>query len=224
MCMHTSLCSSNFTIRADRPLSTTDLPVQRLLMPSEKTFYWPLYRKSNVYLYLLYPDHGRHKAGISVIQSKKDIMQPSPLLKKRKMQDVSFKSVEEFLAFIPVNELSLVTKLREIIFQAIPDCHEKLAYNVPYYKRHANICFIWPASILWGGKSQYEGVRFGFTKGFLLKDENGYLDKGNRKEVSYKDFTHVDEIDETVLISLILRAADVDVDRYLSKKMTRYHF
>ena len=145
-------------------------------------------------------------------------MHHSPLLPKRKMQEVSFKSVEECLDYIPANELSLVTKLREIIFQAIPDCHEKLAYNVPYYKRHANICFLWPASILWGSKVQYEGVRLGFTKGYLLVDESGYLDQGNRKEVAYKDFKHPDEIDETMLIPFLLRAADVDEELYQSIK------
>ena len=145
-------------------------------------------------------------------------MHQSLLLQKRKMQEVSFKSVEECLDYIPANELSLVTKLREIIFQAIPDCHEKLAYNVPYYKRHANICFLWPASILWGSKVQYEGVRLGFTKGYLLVDESGYLDQGSRKEVAYKDFKHPDEIDETVLIPFLLRAADVDEELYPSRK------
>ncbi len=145
-------------------------------------------------------------------------MHQSLLLQKRKMQEVSFKSVEECLDYIPANELSLVTKLREIIFQAIPDCHEKLAYNVPYYKRRANICFLWPASILWGSKAQYEGVRLGFTKGYLLVDESGYLDQGSRKEVAYKDFKHPDEIDETVLIPFLLRAADVDEELYPSRK------
>lgn len=145
-------------------------------------------------------------------------MHPSPLLPKRKMQEVSFKSVEECLAYIPASELALVTKLREIIFQAIPDCNEKLTYNVPYYKRHANICFLWPASILWGRKPQYEGVRLGFTKGYLLKDETGYLDQGNRKEVAYKDFIHPDDIDESVLIPFLLHAADVDEELHQSKK------
>lgn len=134
------------------------------------------------------------------------------------MQEVSFNDLEECMAYIPANELALVTKLREIIFQAIPDCHEKLAYNVPYYKRRANICFLWPASILWGSKPQYEGVRLGFTKGYLLNDETGYLDQGNRKEVAYKDFIHLEEIDESVLIPFLLCAADVDEELYQSRK------
>lgn len=144
-------------------------------------------------------------------------MHPSPLQPKRKMQEVSFKNVEECLAFIPLSELTLVTKLREIIFQSIPDCYEKLAYNVPYYSRHANICFLWPSSILWGTKPLYEGVRLGFTKGYLLVDRSGYLDRGNRKQVAYKDFTHPDEIDESVLMLFLMQAADVDEDLYKSK-------
>ena len=77
------------------------------------------------------------------------------------MQNVHFESVDEFLDYLPEDELKIVQKLRDLIHQALPDCIEKLSYNVPYYKRHSNICFIWPSSIPWGNMKQ-EGVRLGF--------------------------------------------------------------
>ena len=63
---------------------------------------------------------------------------------KRKMQDVSFKTVEDFLAYLPEDELKIVELLRKIILSCLPDVVEKLSYNVPFYKRHSTICFIWP--------------------------------------------------------------------------------
>lgn len=98
-----------------------------------------------------------------------------------KMQNVNFKSVDEFLSYLPDDELRVVEYLRNILFECIPNCQERLAYNVPYYQSHKNICFIWPASIKWGKKVTYKGVRLGFTNGNLLADEVNYLEKGNRK-------------------------------------------
>jgi hypothetical protein len=144
-------------------------------------------------------------------------MKESPFLKKRKMQDISFRDVEEFLEYLQADELRIVEKLRDLIFQAIPDCHEKLSYNVPFYKRHANICFIWPASVPWGNMSQ-EGVRLGFTKGYLLEDEINYLEKGGRREVYCKDFTGADEIDDDLLLTYLSRAADTDEEVHRQKK------
>ncbi len=143
-------------------------------------------------------------------------MNHSPFHAKRKLQDVSFRSVEEFLEYLPAEELEMVEKLRAMIFQAIPDVHEKLAYNVPFYKRHANICFIWPAAIPWG-KMKQNGVRLGFSKGYLLEDKGGFLDKGDRKQVYTKDFMSMMEMDETLLLTYLSAAADLDEGIHQSK-------
>jgi len=143
-------------------------------------------------------------------------MAAKSLLKKKKpMQDVHFNGVEEFLDYLPEDELKIVNRLREIILQALPDCIERLSYNVPYYKRHANICFVWPPSIPWG-KTKQVGVRFGFTKGYLLDDPAGYLDRGERKQVYWKDYTNVKQINADVLLQFLYEAALVDEE--LSKQ------
>ena len=129
---------------------------------------------------------------------------------KQNPHNVKFSSVDEFLDFLPVDELKVVEFLRRIVFNCIPDITEKLAYNVPYYKRNKNICFIWPASVLWGKKKTYEGVRFGFTSGYLLQDEMNYLDKGDRKQVYWKDFTEIKEIDVDLLKTYIFDAYIID--------------
>jgi hypothetical protein len=129
---------------------------------------------------------------------------------KYKMQNVNFGTIDEFLEFLPDDELKIVELLRKIIFNCLPDIAEKLSYNVPFYKRHRNLFFIWPASVLWGNKKTYTGVRLGFTNGYLMDDENGYLDKGYRKQVYFKDFASITAIDVDLLKSYIYDAATVD--------------
>lgn len=131
-------------------------------------------------------------------------------MNKINFQNVNFTSIAEFLDYLPPSELKLTEYLREIVFRCIPDAKEKLAYNVPYYHRHKNICFIWPASILWGKKKTYEGVRFGFTKGYLLTDEKKYLDKGDRKQVYWMDYIDIKKINVPVLESFLYEAVLID--------------
>ena len=107
---------------------------------------------------------------------------------KKKMQNVSFRNIDDFLEYLPDNELKIVSFLRRLVFDCMPMATEQLAFNVPYYTVNRNVCFIWPASVLWGKKQTYQGVRFGFTNGNLISDDINYLDKGNRKQVYWKDF------------------------------------
>ena len=83
------------------------------------------------------------------------------------MQNVNFKNIDEFLEFLPEVELKIVEVLRRIVFCCIPDIEEKFSYNVPYYKRHSNICYIWPLSVEWGNL-KLSGIQFGFNKGYLM--------------------------------------------------------
>ncbi|NER15473.1 DUF1801 domain-containing protein [Leptobacterium flavescens] len=131
------------------------------------------------------------------------------------MQNVSFGSVEEFLDYLPQDELEITLYLRKLILECFPNCTEKLSYNVPFYKRYSNVCFIWPASVLWGKKKTYEGVRLGFTKGYLLQDEIGFLSKENRKQVYWRDFKKLSEIDADLVKSYLFEAITIDE---LSKK------
>lgn len=59
-----------------------------------------------------------------------------------KMQNVDFRNVEEFLEYLTDDERKIVECLRAIIIDCIPECKEKLSYNVPYFSKHSRICFI----------------------------------------------------------------------------------
>jgi hypothetical protein len=127
-----------------------------------------------------------------------------------KMQEVAFRNVGEFLDFLPAEELKIVERLRGLVFECLPGVSENLSYNVPFYRHHRNICFIWPASVLWGHRKSYDGVRLGFTRGYLMGDDAKYLQKGNRKQVYWKDFRDITEIDVEILRSYIFEAILID--------------
>ena len=128
---------------------------------------------------------------------------------KRQMQNVNFKNIDELLEFLPEDELKIVELLRKIVFSCIPDIEEKFSYNVPYYKRHSNICYIWPPSVEWGNV-KLSGVQFGFNKGYLMQDDMDWLEKGNRKQVFCKTFHSIKEVDIDLLKAYIFEAALVD--------------
>jgi hypothetical protein len=140
------------------------------------------------------------------------------MAKKSKMQNISFDTVEDFLEFLPVDELRIVNVLRMLVLECMPDAIEKLSFNVPFYKRHKTVCFIWPASVFWGSKKTYEGVRFGFANGYLMQDEIGYLNKGDRKQIYWRDFTSVSEIDVSLLRAYLFEAMIIDDETKAIKK------
>jgi hypothetical protein len=125
-----------------------------------------------------------------------------------KAQDVSFSSVGEFLAYLPYEEFTIVDRLRELIYECIPDVQERLAYNVPFFYRHSRIVFIWPGWVPWGRKRK-SGVELGFCRGNLLSDA-AYLNKGSRKEVYIRTFQHEKEIDIAEIRRLLLEAVSID--------------
>ena len=67
---------------------------------------------------------------------------------------------------------------------------------------------IWPGSIPWGGIRS--GVLLGFAQGNKLPDREEYLFHGTNKQVYYKIFHPVDEIDEQKIASLLIEALEVD--------------
>jgi hypothetical protein len=131
---------------------------------------------------------------------------------KKRMQDVDFTTIEELLVFLPEDELKITELLRKIIFSCIPDIEEKISYNVPFYKRHSNICYIWPSSVQWGNVKN-TGVQFGFNKGYLLTDEINYLEKGTRKQVYWKTFHSIKEVNVDLLKAYIFEAVLVDEEQ-----------
>ncbi|MDF1673999.1 MAG: DUF1801 domain-containing protein [Vicingaceae bacterium] len=126
------------------------------------------------------------------------------------MQNVKFNNVDDFLDFLPPNELQITLYLMELVESSILQHKRKLSYNVPFYSNKRSICFIWPASVLWGKQKTYEGVRFGFTKGYLMQDEINYLEQGDRKQVFWRDFKSIKDIDVDIIKAYLFEAVEID--------------
>ena len=94
---------------------------------------------------------------------------------------IQFKSLVEFWEYLPPEESLLAEILRQIIIEKLPLTHkEKLCYNVPYFYLKRRVCFIWPAAI------------------------------PTNKQVFYKIYKSVEEINATDIQRLIIEAIAID--------------
>ncbi|MFN0037222.1 MAG: DUF1801 domain-containing protein [Saprospiraceae bacterium] len=130
------------------------------------------------------------------------------------MQSVAFRNIGEMLDYLPEDQLAIVEKLRELVFECIPGVEERLSFNVPFYRKYAGICFIWPGAVAWGSKT-WAGVEFGFQHGNLLADELRYLERGTRKQVFSKRFFRLEDINEGLLRAYLFEAVEVDELKYV---------
>lgn len=126
---------------------------------------------------------------------------------------IRFASAQALLDFLPADERALMEQLREFIISEAPDLKERLSFNILAYKGRRDVCFIWPASVLWGGKKTYDGVRFGFSHADMLDDPSGYLERGSRKQVYWRDLVQVTNSDERMLRQLLAQALERDRER-----------
>ncbi|MDB5227897.1 MAG: hypothetical protein JWN78_2090 [Bacteroidota bacterium] len=125
------------------------------------------------------------------------------------MSGYKFQSIVELLESLPEEERIIVDVLRQIVLEHLPaTAKEKLSYNVPFYKGKKGICIIYPASVHRAGFK--EGVLLGFWHGNKLKDEDRYLKHGTNKQVFYKIYKSVDEINERAIVKLLKEAAELD--------------
>lgn len=120
-----------------------------------------------------------------------------------------FKSIVSLLEFLPMEERIIVDVLRQIVFENLPvNCKEKISYNVPFFYGKKGICIIWPSTIPRGGIK--EGVLLGFWYGCKLNDEDNYLTHGTNKQIFYKIYKSVDEINEQAIVKLLKEAVKID--------------
>lgn len=110
---------------------------------------------------------------------------------------------------LPEHEKIIVDVLRQIIRETLPDyCKEKISYNVPFFYGNKGICIIWPSTVPWGGIKR--GVLFGFWYGCKLNDQDQFLSRGTNKQIFYRIYETVKEIDERPIKKLLKEAIKVD--------------
>ncbi|MFM6924755.1 MAG: DUF1801 domain-containing protein [Ferruginibacter sp.] len=122
------------------------------------------------------------------------------------------RSILQLYDAIPGHERIIVDVLRAIITEHLPDyCKEKISYQVPFFYGHKGICIIWPSAIPRGGIKK--GVLLGFWYGNKLTDADQYLTHGTNKQIYYKIYQDVDEIDVKAIIKLLKEAVNLDKRR-----------
>lgn len=110
---------------------------------------------------------------------------------------------------IPDHERILVDVLRQIIIEHLPSHgKEKISYNVPFFYGHKSICLVWPSAIPRGGIKS--GVMIAFWYGHRLPNQHNYLDHGTNKQIYYKIFQTVDDIDLDALGEILKEAVALD--------------
>lgn len=133
-------------------------------------------------------------------------------------EQIKFRSLIELFESLPEDEAVLTDVLRQITTETLNGYgKEKLSYNVPFFYGNRSICLIYPASVPRSGVKS--GVLFGFWYGNRLKDESSYLEHGTNKQIFYKIYQSVDEIDIPALTALIKEA--VELDKRFQKKLKR---
>ena len=125
---------------------------------------------------------------------------------------------------LPRHEQLIVKRPRMLVHECLPAATEKGYYDVdiPFYKRHRLICFIWPSSVTWGPKKTAEtqktkGVSLGFNQGYLMCNENGILKAEGRKQVYVMYFHSLKDINENEIRALLYEAGMID-DAFGEKK------
>lgn len=122
---------------------------------------------------------------------------------------MKIKNLVELYQVLPEDERMMVDILRQIVIDALPPYgREKISYNVPFFYGHKGICIIWPATIPRGGIKK--GVLFGFWYGNKLKDEDHYLTHGTNKQIFYKIYQRIEDIDQKPIQKLLEEALKLD--------------
>lgn len=123
---------------------------------------------------------------------------------------IKINSVVGLYEGITENERIITDVLRQIISENLPPtCKEKISFNVPFFYGKKGICIIWPASIPRGGIKK--GVLLGFWYGNKLKDVDNYLIHGTNKQIFYKIYNSVEDIDEEAIVQLLREAILLDM-------------
>lgn len=122
---------------------------------------------------------------------------------------MKIKNLLELYSILSEEEKLIVDVLRQIVIETLPGyCKEKISYNVPFFYGNKGMCIIWPSTVPRGGIKK--GVLLGFWYGHQLMDEDRFLSQGTNKQIFYKIYQSVEEIDEVPIKKLLHEALRLD--------------
>jgi hypothetical protein len=122
---------------------------------------------------------------------------------------MKIRNIVELYTVLHDEEKLIVDVLRQIIIENLPEyCKEKISFNVPFFYGNKGICIIWPSTIPRGGIKK--GVLLGFWYGHKLTDQDCFLSRGTNKQIFYKIYQSLEEIDENPIKKLLKEAVELD--------------
>ena len=125
------------------------------------------------------------------------------------MSSLKIESLLQLYELLPEQERIIVDVLRQIITGNLASyCKEKISYNVPFFYGKKGIYIVWPSTVPRGGIKK--GVLLGFWYGNKLNDVNGYLTHGTNKQIFYKIYHTVEEVNEEEITLLLQEAVKLD--------------
>ena len=102
--------------------------------------------------------------------------------------------VQEYIDQFDPDFRDILLRLRELIYEVVPDAREDIKWRVPAFSLHKTVCYI-------AGFKHH--VTFGFYDGKMLRDPDGLL-HGTGKHMKYLKFKTINELDEDRLRLWIL--------------------
>jgi hypothetical protein len=102
--------------------------------------------------------------------------------------------VEEYIDQFNQDLREILLRLRELIYEVVPEANEDIKWRVPNFSLNRTVCYI-------AGFKNH--VTFAFHDGKTLRDPDGLL-LGTGKHMKYLKFKSIDEINEERLRLWIL--------------------
>jgi len=110
------------------------------------------------------------------------------------------KTVDEYIAGLEGWQAEIVSRVRQIIIETVPDARESIKWAQPVYESNGPFAYI---------KAFKKAVNFGFWRGVDLEDPAGVL-QGSGEKMRHMKLSTLKDIDETVLAALTAQAADLN--------------
>jgi Domain of unknown function (DU1801) len=134
-------------------------------------------------------------------------------------QITNFKTIPELLECLPPLEREITEELRLLILDCVPRVKEKISFQALFFSYRSSICFLWPGSIDWMGKSTPGKVQLGFSRGHLLTDRHQYMTLGTRKVMTTRNFFSLEEINHEIIAELLYEAVEINDLHWDSKRI-----
>jgi hypothetical protein len=106
------------------------------------------------------------------------------------------RTVAEYIDELDEWQAEVVSTLRRLVLEAVPDAQESIKWARPVYEFNGPLCYI---------VAFKNHVNLGFSRGVDLPDDVGLLE-GSGKQMRHVKVTGIEDIDEDILQGLIQAA------------------